>query len=43
MYDFSVNYKSSDISDIINIHKHVIKKHDVKIIFGFKNICYVIN
>ena len=29
MYDFSVDY-NIDTSNIINIHKHLMKKHDIK-------------
>ena len=28
--DFSVDYKVFDISEIINIHKYLMKKHDMK-------------
>ena len=30
VYDFSVDYKVFDISDIINIHKYLMKNHDIK-------------
>ena len=30
MCNFSVGYNSIDISDIINIHKYLIKKNDIK-------------
>ena len=30
MYDFSIDYNSIDISDITNIHKYLMKKHDIK-------------
>ena len=30
VYEFSVDYNIIDASNIINIHKHLIKKHDIK-------------
>ena len=30
VYDFSVDYKIFNTSEIINIHKYLIKKHNVK-------------
>ena len=30
VYDFPVDYKAFDISHITNIHKHLMKKHDIK-------------
>ena len=30
VYDFSVNYNTIDISNIIDIHKYLMKKHDIK-------------
>ena len=30
VYDFSVDYRSSDKSDILNIHKHLINKNKIK-------------
>ena len=30
VYDFSVNYKAFDISDITDIHKYLMKKDDIK-------------
>ena len=30
VYDFSVDYNTFDISDITNIHKYLMKKHDTK-------------
>ena len=29
LYNFSVDYKASDISVITNIHKYLMNKHDV--------------
>ena len=28
--NFSIDYKAFDISDITNLHKYLIKKHDIK-------------
>ena len=30
MYDSSVDYDSSDVDDILDIHKDLMKKHDMK-------------
>ena len=30
VYSFSVDYRTFDISNIINIHKYLMKKHDMK-------------
>ena len=30
VYDFSIACNTSDISDITNIHKYLIKTHDIK-------------
>ena len=30
VYDFSVDYRAFDISDITNIHKYLMKKHDIE-------------
>ena len=30
VHDFSVDYKIFDTSDIIDIHKYFMKKHDIK-------------
>ena len=30
VYDFSVDYKTYDPSNIIDIHKYLIKKHNIK-------------
>ena len=29
-YDFSVNYNAIDTSNIVDIHKYLMKKHDIK-------------
>ena len=34
VYDFSVDYKISDTSDIINFHKYLIKKYKIKLFLG---------
>ena len=30
VYDFSVDYIIIDVSNIIDIHKYLMKKHDIK-------------
>ena len=30
VYNFSVDYRAFDTSNVINIHKYLIKKHDIK-------------
>ena len=30
VYEFIVDYNTFDISDITNIHKYLMKKHDIK-------------
>ena len=30
MYDFAVDYNIIDASDIINVNKYLMKKHDIK-------------
>ena len=30
VYDFLVDYESIDVDDILNIHKYLMKKHDIK-------------
>ena len=34
MYDFSVDYRAFDTSNIIDIHKYLMKKHDMKYCLG---------
>ena len=29
-YDFSIDYKNFDTSDVIDIYKYLMKKHDIK-------------
>ena len=30
VYDFSVDYDTVDIDDVLDIHKYLMKKHDIK-------------
>ena len=30
VYDFSVDYESTDVDDILDIHKYLMNKHDIK-------------
>ena len=30
MYDFSVDYRAFDTNNVTDIHKYLIKKHDIK-------------
>ena len=30
VYDFPVDYKTIDVSDIVNIHKYLMKKPNIK-------------
>ena len=30
VYDFSVDYYSIDVNDIVEIHKYLMKRHDIK-------------
>ena len=34
VYDFSVDYRAVDTSNIVDIHKYLIKKHGVKYCLG---------
>ena len=34
VYDFSVDYRAFDISNIVDIHKYLMKKHDIKQCLG---------
>ena len=44
VYNFSVDYNTIDITDIINIHKYLMKKHDIKKCFDLlKNVCWIVN
>ena len=40
VYDFSVNYNSIDVGDILDIHKHLIKKHNIKYLDFLKIYVY---
>ena len=35
VYDFSVDYYIIGVNDVINIHKYLMKKHDIKQFFDF--------
>ena len=30
VYDFSVDYESTDVDDILDIHKYLMKRHNIK-------------
>ena len=30
MYNFSIDYDSTDVGDMLDIHKYLMKKHDIK-------------
>ena len=34
MYDYSVNYRAFDTTNTIDIHKYLMKKIEIKILFG---------
>ena len=38
VYNFSVDYNTIDTSNIIDIHKYLIKKHGIKCLDLFKNV-----
>ena len=38
VYDFSVDYRAFDTSNITNIHKYLMKKHSVKKWVNLKNV-----
>ena len=38
VYNFSVDYNTIDTSNIIDIHKYLIKKHGIKSLDLFKNV-----
>ena len=41
VYDFSVHYNAIPVDDIIDIHKYLMKKHDIKECLGFlKSVFY---
>ena len=35
VYDFSVDYNMTDTNNIINIHKYLMKKNDIKYCLGY--------
>ena len=37
VYDFSADYGSIDVDDILDIHKHFMKNHDIKFLNLLKN------
>ena len=37
MYDFSINHRAFETSNIINIHKYLMKKHSIKCLGLIKN------
>ena len=39
VYDFSVDYKTLDTKNIINIHKYLMKKYDIKYCLGQLKKC----
>ena len=39
VYDFSVDYYIIGVNDVINIHKYLMKKHDIKQFFDFFKKC----
>ena len=44
MCDFSVDYRAFDTTNIINIHKYLTKKHNVKYLSLLKkNVYWIIN
>ena len=46
VYDFSVDYDATDIDDIKDIHKYLMKKNDIVLmkIFSFvKKVCFRAN
>ena len=42
VYNFSVDYKTFDASDVIVIHKYCMKKHDIKCLVEL-NVYQIIN
>ena len=40
VYDVSVDYNAIAVADILNIHKYLMKKHDIKWCLNLlKNVC----
>ena len=42
VYDFSVDYDIVDISNNINIHKYLMKKHNIKCLDLLKNVYWIL-
>ena len=41
VYDFSVDYDAIPVDDVLNMHKYLMKKHDMKQCLDLlKNVCY---
>ena len=42
VYDFSVDYDATDVDDIVDIHKYLMKKNNMMLmkIFGFVKKCF---
>ena len=43
VYKFLVDYDSTDIDDILHIHKYLWKKDDIKCLDVLKNVYWIIN
>ena len=39
VYEFSVHYNIIDASNVINIHKYLMKKHDIKLCLELLKNC----
>ena len=39
VYEFLVDYESTDVDDILDIRKYVMKKKNIKQYFGLSNKC----
>ena len=42
VYEFSVDYDTLDVSEIVDIHKYLTKKHDYEIMFGFVKQAFIV-
>ena len=43
VYCFSVDYNSIDVDDILNVHKYLMKEHNVKLCLDYqKNVYWII-
>ena len=38
VYDFSADYDSIDVDDILDIHRYLMKKHDIKQCLDLTNV-----